>query len=486
MGNCSSTNNKTKPNVIVNKQEKKDKQNKKEIVSTQLQINNIQNVEIKPDDDVAFPQLNEEEIKSKEVRIEFIYEGEPINAQPTLCAELDVFENYLSAITNKICGFSSFSYKNESYKTIDINKTIIELFKNGNEKYYDKVHKVHVIYDGLDIPLNFNEIKNEYTSKTNLIGCPISNSNPFEFRIFNSENFLLTKATISLEEYPELMYFGDFSAYCNGNNYLYLSGGEEIQDPTDNSMNNKYLNWICKINLVDGAVTKFEGTNIPRFWHSMIYIPNSYIFIVGGNNTKTVEVLNTETGEIQIDSEMNESHSEASLCLVNENYLYLFLGFRYDGGENNFSNTIERCNLRQRKRKWEIVNILKSDSPSINSSIESRFFTISYFNSENLLILGGDNCENKDVNSNIKSKSYIFNHRSDTIREYVFEDRVSDEIHNDLFGEKFFIPMKNNKNESISCLIPKNSYSKLKVYLIQENNKLEIKEFEEEAIEELD
>ena len=32
----------------------------------------------------------------------------------------------------------------------------------------------------------------------------------------------------------------------------------------------------------------------PRIWHSMIYIPPKYIFIVGGTNSKSVELFPLE------------------------------------------------------------------------------------------------------------------------------------------------------------------------------------------------
>ena len=42
----------------------------------------------------------------------------------------------------------------------------------------------------------------------------------------------------------------------------------------------------------------------------MIYIPNKYIFIVGGSNTKSVELYNIETNQLVKDSELNENRSE--------------------------------------------------------------------------------------------------------------------------------------------------------------------------------
>ncbi len=443
------------------------------IVAQKPQIN--LNKDNKKDD--AIP-----EVLPKDIKVKFIFEGKAIEMNPISCPEVDVFENYLYPVVNNLPQLSSYSYKDSDYKDIDVNKTIKEIFMKGDEKYEEKVHVVNVVYHGLDIPATFNEILSHYSSKTNFIACPMPNTNPFELRIFSTDSLSLTKAFFNIEEFQELVYFSDFSAYCNGGNYLYLSGGEETKDPTDNTMENKYLNWIVKINLTDLKLTRLDGLNFPRFWHSMIFIPNKYVFIVGGNNTKVVEILNTETGEISKDSELNEFHSEPTLCLVNANYLYCFMGFRYEQGENNYSNTIEKCNLRQKERVWEIISLSRGNEADPHCSIETRFFTIGYFNEGNLLIIGGDNVMNKDLNFQDKPKSYLFDYRTDSVREYYFTENALEDFNKDLWGEKFFLPMKSSTG-NLSCIIPKQTTDKLKVYQMIEGNQLEVREFEFEESE---
>ena len=56
----------------------------------------------------------------------------------------------------------------------------------------------------------------------------------------------------------------------------------------------------------------------------MIYVPNKYIFIVGGSNTKSVELYDMEEKKITKDSELNELRCECTLFLVNNMYLYAF------------------------------------------------------------------------------------------------------------------------------------------------------------------
>ena len=444
------------------------------------------------------------------IKILFKYEDKLIEENPVILSENELFSNAVYPALNKLQKDSDYSYKNSNFQDIDINKTLKDLFLINNAATHsiNEPFIVNVVYNGLDVPYTHNEIINQYSTKTNLIACPIPNSNPFEFRVFCSTDMSLTKTSLIIEDYHELNHFGDFSAYCNGNNYLYLSGGEETKDVADNTMDNKYLSWISKINLQDGKLSKLDNFNVPRFWHSMIFVPNKYVFVVGGNKTKSVEVLNTETGEITLDSELNEYHSEASLCLVNSNYLYCFLGFNYE--TNDFSNTIERCNIRQSKRHWELVVLSKGNENNRASTIMSRFFTVSYFNEDNLLILGGDNISFDELNNlnennnrdaeRTLTKSYIYNTKTDLVREYNFEEDAFETFSKDIFGEKFFIPMSKSMvndantnnveymhfNGTLSCLIPKQTTDKLKIYLINDGNKLDIKEFEDENISNYD
>ena len=71
----------------------------------------------------------------------------------------------------------------------------------------------------------------------------------------------------------------------------------------------------------------------------MIYVPNKYIFIVGGSNTKSLQIYNMETNEIKKDCELNEYRNESTLYLVNDEYLYDFCGFII---HREYNTTIER------------------------------------------------------------------------------------------------------------------------------------------------
>ena len=145
-----------------------------------------------------------------------------------------------------------------------------------------------------------------------------------------------------------------FTAFCNANGCLYFSGGENDQtydpDKTVAKYNDFFYIDLRELNENNNKIMIRELPNLneSRTWHSMIYVPKKYIFIVGGSNTKSVELYNIETNQLVKDSELNENRSECTLCLVNNMYLYAFYGFLI---HQEYNKTIERCNLLKEERK---------------------------------------------------------------------------------------------------------------------------------------
>ena len=410
----------------------------------------------------------------KILKIRFYYEGVALDLEPLEILETETLSTALEPVKTNLPSLSSYTYSTKDNSPINVNAPLKQFFSNAEE-----VNIINVIYQGLNIPTSKDLIIKAYQNCT-LLGNPVPDSSPFELRIFCSENMILTTATFNIEEYQELNTFSHFSAYCNGNNNIYISGGETEIVKEDGTTENIYLNWVVKINLSDGKLTKLEPMHTPRIWHSMIYIPNKYVFIVGGNKTTSVEVINTETGEISEDSNLNEFHSEPSLCLVNSNWLYCFLGFKNDESQE-FSKTIERCNLRLSKRTWESFNL--------NVQINIRFFTLSYYDDSSILILGGDDISAKEIQNDnqlreSQKKAYLFDYTTDTFSELDYGNENFRDFSKDVFPEKFFIPMRTHTNEQISVLIPMQNHQKLKVYLINADKHIEVKEFEDNEVSE--
>jgi hypothetical protein len=236
-----------------------------------------------------------------------------------------------------------------------------------------------------------------------------------------------------LQDYDQLQFINKFTAYCNSNNSLYISGGEN-----DNEGNNDFI----KIDLEQLKQNELLYTNLirliyKRYWHSMIFIPEKYIYIIGGPNIKDTEMYDISKNEITIDGKLNYERCEPSLILVNNKYLYCICGFHLN---DNFVDTIEKCNLYKKERNWEIVNYhikINEENLTVRSLIVS-FFGVSYIDDNIILI------DDKE-NNNIINPNYLLKPNEkdiDMIEEFGFIE--SDNTR--LFAEKCFIPFNNNES----------------------------------------
>ena len=299
-------------------------------------------------------------------------------------------------------------------------------------------------YRGLDIAENSIQA---YIDNNIMIGNAImDNSETFGIITFDNHNKTLNSYHYQRSEYSELIYLNSFTAYCNAKNCLYFSGGEEEQSYETEKNSLRYDEFFCidltQLDKDKLVINQLNKLNNARTWHSMIFVPNKYIFIVGGYDTKSVELYDIEEKKLTKDSELNEIRCECTLCLVNNMYLYAFCGFILN---NDFNNSIERCNLLKEKRTWENV------SPKIEKSIKfiPSFFAISYFKDDELLLIGG-NDSGKD-----ERFDYIYiigkeEDEKDQIKEYKFEQK---ENINNIFKDKLFIPTINNKATNIPLIV---------------------------------
>ena len=147
-----------------------------------------------------------------------------------------------------------------------------------------------------------------------VVGKPFNN--PFEIFLFKKSNKIL-----KIQTYDEniinnlgLNDYNSSSAYCNGNNQLFISGGE--------TENNEIINKLWQIDLINNNSLNDPFIISPKKNHSMIFIPPEYVFIVGGNDKKTF-YFDSENHEIYEWAELNIERFEPALQRVG-NTLYCF------------------------------------------------------------------------------------------------------------------------------------------------------------------
>ena len=355
--------------------------------------------------------------------------------------------------------YDIIDYKTEENLTEKIKNatTLKDVFPN--QKSEEKI-ELSVKYSGLSIPENAKEA---YAEKNKLIGTLIlDNPEKFGVVVFDTSSSKATTNYYTLEDTDELKQFGPFSAFCNAFDKIYVSGGEIQKDN-----NTEPISQFMEIDLTTLSKSSVTNRKLPelkeaRTWHSMIYVPDQYIFIVGGTGTKSVEVYDIIKGTIEKDSELNEPRSECTLCLINNTYLYAFCGFLL---HQTYLTSIERCNLRRAKRTWETVNYTLENNITFNPS----FFAVSYYKNDIILLGGNENAEERN-----KNYLYKIGEEKDTVEEYNYDAEYTS-----VFREKFFIPI----NSNVSALLPLVSSDVEVFFFNEEDGKVTKTMFKEESEE---
>ena len=153
--------------------------------------------------------------------------------------------------------------------------------------------------------------------------------------------------------------YGPYSAYCNGDDKLYISGGEKDK---------KCIEKFWKIDLKNEEIECYDM--LPRKNHSMIVIPGNYVFIVGGQSKETF-YFDHESSNFYGWKSLNRKRAEPALILVN-NFLYCFDNVNSGNfGEKNF--TFEKTDLKGEKNEWELITTIM-DIP--NLKLTQKFFGV--------------------------------------------------------------------------------------------------------------
>ena len=322
--------------------------------------------------------------------------------------------------------------------------------KIGNIFQQTEKGEVSMLYLGLDIS---EDVKSEYESSNEAIGTPLFNlGEKFGVLIYFVKDNSFKSEII---QNKKLSKFNQLSSVCNMKNTLYISGGDESKN---NSGKTKPINLFYSIDLLSvNKIEELPSLNTPRCFHSMIYIPKKYIFIVGGG-TLDVELYDMKKKEINFDSRMNEIRNECTLFIMNNSILYAFCGMSPEG---SFITTVEKCNLRQKERSWKLVNYITAD----NTLFEDCYY-IGHFFSDTSLILFAANEGDKNDYSNIL---FDLEDEENPIISYYEGEKIADVV-----PEKIFHPVVDNN----AIMIPLIG-TVAKIYKIDESVKLSFETFPE-------
>ena len=207
--------------------------------------------------------------------------------------------------------------------------------------------------------------------------------NPFELIEYNpiKSRIKIIQCPQDIYNYCSLNKFTKESSFCNSSNSLYMSGGEISGKATDNF-------WIVNKNTY--KITK-KSMPIYKKYHSMLYIPDNFIFIAGGDTLNTI-IYDIENQEFIKWANMNKKHFQPGLFIYGD-YIFAFSALK-DKRENY--NYFEKTNLTSKTPKWEKVY------PQYDNNLvlfNNHFFGISKCSDGNILFVGGEK----------KSPNYLYN-----------------------------------------------------------------------------
>jgi hypothetical protein len=227
--------------------------------------------------------------------------------------------------------------------------------------------------------------------------------------------------------------FNQSSACVNTPNHFYLSGGINNKVPNKNFcvIDNNKLN----VNL--------KEIPLPKSNHSMIYIPNNFIFFVGGNNKFTF-YYNIKNNTFSKWADLNEIQLRPALYFDDEtNELFCMSNYK-----DNF--IIEKTNLTNFP-EWEKIDVKMKENPTFKNN-----FIIKKIAPDKFLLIGNNN--------------YIFDNESKEIKEKNSSNKN---------GMKFIDKNLYKLNNFSDISIPRNFNDEKEIIIVNKNGDVKKVDFEQ-------
>ena len=295
----------------------------------------------------------------------------------------------------------------------------------------------------------------------NGLGYYIYKKNTSQLKVVNIEESMLK---------TKINFFSSISAYCNANNCLYIYEGTNMMNNTFTSNftrksshffnNNKFI----RINLINEEIQIISIKFPKRILHSMIFIPEKYIFIIGGKYKK--EIKDVLIYKIKNDNYSYEKYPhllpyellEPSLIMLNNKYLYAF-----ENSKEKFK--VIKCN---------ITNISPFEDIKLKNEkqIGQKFFgVIPKISKNRILFLGG---QFLDSSNNTSLNNYEFDYNTNELIVTNINYKKFD------FIEKTFIPLDKNNYMQITEFRVNNEYVPKIIIFGNKNKSIQMIHEEEE------
>jgi len=243
----------------------------------------------------------------QEVNFEIIDTVHNISAERLIKNNITLSE-LLTMVNYNTLGDLDIRLKDSISLNDDMNTNIQDII----DKYFPNVNlltfQILVTIKGLSIPSN---VKNAYMKMSPIIGNPIfENSKSFGIALYYQKDNTLETFYYNKSDYEELEKFNSFTSFCSAMGKLYISGGQNEEQSKIENIEEEYNDFIFidmnNLNKKSLNMNILSNLVISRSWHTMIFVPNQYIFIVGGLNTQKVEIYDIGKNEIYVDSELKE------------------------------------------------------------------------------------------------------------------------------------------------------------------------------------
>ena len=281
-------------------------------------------------------------------------------------------------------------YKKPTKKQIDINKIS---FSNNNNIF--NTIPEPVISQNSTFPKYFDSYTVNSFKYYEVAGKPFDN--PFEILCFykSQRKFQILCYNNEIIKSTSIYKYNRTSSYCNGYNHLYISGGE-------GSMEN-----FWDIDLIKNKIN--YPLLIPnKKFHSMVFIPERFIFIVGGNDKKTfyydiIKKLIKPWGDINIEK------IGPALQVVN-NKLYCFDNININKYQY-YEYSIEVTDLLSNNKNWVIIKPKIFNVSNSLNLLNQQSFGVTKSQYGNILFLGGYLCDSW----NNQHFNYMYNINTNTV-----------------------------------------------------------------------